>query len=173
LKTVKPVKDALKEGQLMTRLNEIHPKYRILWRIGSATGLRVSDILPLLVRDIKPSFDVKESKTKKIRRITLTPAICAEIALYALKTRLEPYNYLIPGRGRNRPLNRVQAWRVIKQAAADIGLESIGSHSMRKTYANTLFTLTGDAVTVQKALNHKYLETTMRYLGKKMIFVDE
>jgi integrase len=172
MEKVSSVKDKEKENELISRLFEIHPKYRILWYVGSTTGLRVSDILDLRVKDIKKNITVIEKKTKKERTIKVSDTFIDEISQYATAFHLQPSDHLIPGRTRNKPLNRVQAWRVIKQAAAEVGLDGIGTHSMRKTFATDLFALSGDAAVVQKALNHKYIETTLSYLGKRMVFID-
>lgn len=40
----------------------------------------------------------------------------------------------------------------------------MSAHSFRKLYARSVYAKTHDIHAVQKALNHKYVETTARYL---------
>lgn len=34
----------------------------------------------------------------------------------------------------NQPIGRVQAWKIMSDAAEELGLENIGTHSLRKTF---------------------------------------
>jgi integrase len=171
---VKPINDKEKERELMDRLDAYKPKYRILWLLGSKTGLRVSDILKLKLRHIKSELKVVESKTKKTRTLHIPEWVIEEVARYAARERIGRNDYVIPGRNKAKPLTRVRAWQVISSEAFKIGLYEIGTHSMRKTYAKNLLEATGGKIeAVQAELKHKYIQDTLRYLGKKMVIVDE
>jgi integrase len=121
---------------------------------------------------------VKEQKTGKIMQITLSAELWQAITQHVKENRLEKGDFLIYSRRwkRDKALTRSQAWRIIRRMASEMGLESIGTHSMRKTYANELYANTGDIFAVQAALNHKHMHTTLSYLlgkGRKMVIVDE
>jgi integrase len=169
---MKPVKDKDREVELVVKLHEMKPKYRILWLLGTHTGLRVSDILGLRVKDFKKQFDVVEAKTKKTQRIQIPDDLLLAVRLYVHRERLRPTDFIIPGRTPEKSLHRSQAWRVLHRISHEVGLDGVATHSMRKTYASDLFARTGDLHAVQKALNHKYPSTTATYLGKRMVFVD-
>jgi len=148
------------------RLREVHPKYEILFRIGIETGLRVSDILAIKAGKVKPEMKIKEKKTGKPRLIYLPPALMSDVTTYITTQRLEKSHALIYSRpwNKHKPLSRIQAYRIMRREATEMGLKSIGTHSMRKTYAKTLYAATGEINTVQRTLNHKHPETTLRYL---------
>lgn len=55
----------------------------MLFVTGINSGLRISDILQLRVRDAKrPYFNLIEKKTKKKKRIDMTPALQREFKAY-------------------------------------------------------------------------------------------
>jgi integrase len=170
-----PLRGSGQQTTLVSLLHAVHPKYGVLWKLGTSTGLRVSDLLRLRVRDIVPYSEVTERKTGKKRKLELTAAMHAEIMAYAAQFGLKPRDYIVFSTeyAKHKPLSRSQAWRIIARTSSKMGLSFIGAHSMRKTYAHTIYASTGELGAVQKALNHKYLETTLTYLGKKAVYVDE
>lgn len=73
--TVEPIRDKVKIKQMYQYLNGRDHKYGLIFKFGLNTGLRISDILPLKVKDIflrKGVFYeylvLKEKKTKKEKR---------------------------------------------------------------------------------------------------------
>jgi len=50
--TVEPIRDKTKIKQMYQLLQGRDPKYGLLFKFGLNTGLRISDILPLKVKDI-------------------------------------------------------------------------------------------------------------------------
>lgn len=50
--TVEPIRDKVKIKQMYQYLNGKDSKYGLLFKFGLNTGLRISDILPLKVKDI-------------------------------------------------------------------------------------------------------------------------
>lgn len=162
---------------MVTALAGFRPKYRMLWLLGVYTGLRVSDLLHLRVRDIKPLLDISERKTGKKRSVQVDSNMLAIIENYVSECRLGKSDYLIFSQPwkKDKPLSRSQAWRIIARISNQKGLQRIGTHSMRKTFATELFNATGNVDAVQRALNHRHTSTTLAYLlgnGKKLAIVD-
>jgi len=124
-------------------------------------------LLSLRFGEVKESeFRVTEKKTKKERVIELDHAIRVYLARYAILNNLRDNDYLFPGKTRSKPLSRSQAYRVFSTVGKELfpGTK-IGTHTMRKTFAmNLFFSSKGDINAVKEALNHKYIDTTMRYL---------
>jgi integrase len=140
----------------------------MLFVLGLATGLRISDILNLRARDIQTStFTVTESKTKKRRTINLDPFAHSMLQSHEKASNLRPDDYLIYSTeiNKGKPLSRVQAFKTMRRIGREIMPGSpIGTHSLRKTFAANLYRKTGSIYEVQKALNHKHIETTKAYL---------
>ena len=82
--TVQPIRDLEKIRQIKELL--INRSYRdyFLFFMGINSGLRISDILPLRVWDVKSAthLKVREKKTGNTRRILMTDALKNEIQKY-------------------------------------------------------------------------------------------
>lgn len=58
-------------------------------------------------------------------------------------------------------------WKVMRQLSAELGLEQISSHSLRKKCANDLYTATNhDIEAVCSFLNHSSVTVTRRYIRR-------
>ena len=148
------------------QLCQVDEKYAMLFNIGIATGLRVGDILRLRVKDIKKMLKVTESKTKKTKNVKLHPIMYETAQEYIKDSKLEGHHAFIPSRpsAKEKPLSRIQAYRIMRRTASKMAQNCIGTHSMRKTYAHTIYAQTRQISAVRKALGHTSIETTMRYL---------
>lgn len=141
----------------------------ILFLIGINTGLRVSDILKLkkeqIVRLKKKSgrkeFKIKEGKTKKERMMNITP-IFDEVYSYASLLESE---WLFPSRKGDKAISKIQAYRQLQKAGDFAGVESIGTHTMRKTYGYWFYKQTKDVAMLQDILNHSTPKITLMYIG--------
>lgn len=136
----------------------------IMFLLGINTGLRVGDLLKLKIKDLKgkKKVVVKEGKTKKPRTIHLQN-IYDELNAY-LRT-LNGTEWLFPSRKGDKPITRVQAYRQLNKAAEMAEVESIGTHTMRKTFGYWYYKQTKDIATLQSILNHSHPEITLRYIG--------
>ena len=65
-----------------------------------------------------------------------------------------------------KAMTRIAAHDVLKPAFEAAGLNGkLGTHSLRKSYAQRLYEQTNDIYAVQEMLGHKSVVTTQRYLG--------
>jgi integrase len=137
----------------------------MMFVLGCNTALRVSDLLALRVEDVrdKQYITIHEKKTGKVRRFKLPESVRADLVKYCGGAPLNAP--LFPSRKGDRPISTVQAWRIIDAAATACGLEEVGTHSMRKSFAYHAYQRTHDVAVVQKTLNHSSPSITKRYLG--------
>ncbi|AMQ71171.1 integrase [Bacillus amyloliquefaciens UMAF6639] len=100
----------------------------MLFVTGINSGLRISDILELRVRDAKRSyFNLIEKKTKKRKRIDMTPELQRELKAYI--EGKEDHEYLFKSReGINKPISRFS-----KQTKDLAMLQKIFNHSDQRT----------------------------------------
>lgn len=137
----------------------------ILFLLGINTGLRVSDLLNLKIKDIKgkKKVIVKEGKTEKPRTIYLSN-IYKELNEY-IKT-LQGTGWLFPSRKGDKPISRIQAYRQLNKAAKMVDInEGIGTHTTRKTFGYWYYKETRDIASLQMILNHSHPEITLKYIG--------
>ena len=83
--------------------------------LGIYSGLRISDILNLKVKDLRnqTNFILNEQKTGKTKRIAINPSLKKELSEY-LQNRIDN-EYIIKSReGKNKPISRVMAWNIFK-----------------------------------------------------------
>lgn len=138
--TVEPIRDKAKIKQMYNYLNGKDPKYGLLFRFGLNTGLRISDILPIKFSDVfnsnwcfKEYFILNEKKTGKEKKIKLNNVIRNSIQSYVKNQGLSFDSYLFYSQ-KGTHIGRVQAYRILSEAADIIGIENFGTHSMRKTW---------------------------------------
>jgi integrase len=141
----------------------------ILFIIGINTGLRVSDLLKLKKEQIiklkknrnRKELLVKEGKTKKNRTINIT-SVFDEVYTYAAQLESE---WLFPSRKGDKPISKIQAYRQLQKAGEFAEIESIGTHTMRKTFGYWLYKETKDVALLQQVLNHSKPQVTLTYIG--------
>lgn len=167
---VQPIRDPEMIQQIELFFRKKNHRDLILFLLGIYTALRISDILTLKVKDLKDKnyLKIREKKTqrKKLneRTIELNPLLKKELKKY-LKDK-PAYEYVIKSRvGKNKPITRERAYMILKEAAQEFNLESLGCHSMRKTLGYHLYKKTNNLVLVQQALNHEDASYTLRYIG--------
>lgn len=136
--------------------------------LGINTGLRVSDILTLRVKDVKNkrSIYIRCKKTNKLQQIEINNTLRNFLDKY-IKDK-PSYEYLVKSqKGINQPISRIHAYRILKELCNEIfGIEQVGTHSLRKTYAMKLYSDNNkDIGLVQEALGHESSKDTVKYLG--------
>lgn len=165
MKTVQPIRDLKKLEKLKSVLGHQNARDRMLFLTGIHTGLRISDILKLRVRDVQGThIRIKEKKTGKMIRRLINPTLRRELNKY-----IDGKNgrvVLFPSRnGVNKPLTRSGAYKMLRRAAAEVGIDEIGTHTMRKTFGYHMYLKDGKLGRLQMLLNHSSEAVTMRYIG--------
>jgi site-specific recombinase XerD len=64
----------------------------------------------------------------------------------------------------SKPITRQAAFKAFRRASKAAGIEMVSPHSMRRTYAQSLYKAGASVHDIQKALQHGKLETTLLYL---------
>jgi integrase len=169
LQNTKPLISKKQVKKLLSVARAWNPKYEMLFLIGFNSGLRVSDVLQIKVRDFilgRKQIFVTEQKTGKKRAIKFSKKIFGKILDYIDYHRLNDNDYMIFRRPyeRSSPISRVRAWQIIKKISKEVGWDNIGTHTMRKTFARNHFKDNKDIIKLQQELNHKYPSTTVGYL---------
>ncbi len=141
-----------------------------LLEFAYATGGRVSELVGLKQQDVLFEDGIARlfGKGAKERLVPVGRRALGAVALYAREIR--PTLDKGQGRGvlflnaRGRPLSRVGAWGVIKQAARRAGIaKRVTPHTLRHTFATHLLEGGADLRAVQEMLGHADLTTTQLY----------
>ena len=139
-------------------LHLLMPQNRLVMRVALATGLRIGDILAMRPEKLKPRMTIREQKTGKSRRVTIPPALLADLQANSGD------HWVFPGRDPTQHRTRQAVWKDIKRAARACRFpQNVAPHSFRKVYAVELLRKYGDLKRVAKALNHDRPEVTAVY----------
>ena len=155
---------------------------RSLFMLGVSVGGRISELIALKLDDVwqngRPVKDllfdrniVKGSEVSRAVPVNIDGRQAIE-NLIAWHTKLygdaDPTRPLFPSRNGqgSKSMTRIAAHNALKEAFEAAGLNGkLGTHSLRKSYAQRLYEQTNDIYAVQEMLGHKSVVTTQRYLG--------
>lgn len=163
---VEPIRDAQKVNDIQEYLKRTDERNYILFITGVYTGLRISDILRLKIKDVKDKrfIYLREKKTSKQNIIEINKLLEKEYKWYCADKELD--EYLIKSRERvNKAISRVQAYKIIKNVGKDFGIDNLGTHTLRKTFGYHYYKQTKDVATLMKMFNHSDPSITLRYIG--------
>ena len=165
---VSPIKDEETLKRFKEALKKEDDKYYILFEIGVGTGMQLQEILKFKNNDIRGKDEIEACiGTKNIKRTFQIPAELKEIITNYTEGK-DPEAFLINGHeSYPAALSREQAYRVFKNVGKELGLNSIGAQTMRKTFAWRYYKETNDIYYLQNLLNHASPSITYRYIGEK------
>jgi integrase/recombinase XerD len=143
---------------------------RALLELGYGAGLRVSEACDLALGDVFVADGLVRviGKGDKERHVPIGRKSLAVLSLYlnSLRPRLDRNKtrgrVLLNARG--RPLSRVGAWGIVKNAARRAGIrKSVSPHTLRHSFATHLLEGGADLRAVQEMLGHVDIATTQIY----------
>lgn len=173
MKDAQPIRDIAKIEEFLQELKDWNEKYYVLAFAGFYSGLRISDLLDLKVSTVKDSthFIVKEKKTKKTRRIKISPNL--RLVLNKYIEGKDDDEFLFRQRDANRPMSRQYARKIFSDAAKRVGIKDrISTHSLRKSFGYHMYQQKKDIALLQKIFGHSAPSVTLRYIGYEADVID-
>ncbi len=167
MELVEPIRDKKHIQGMKKYLKGQNIRDYVLFTLGINSGLRVSDLLKLNVEDVKGKerITLREQKTGKAKDFPLSEICKKAISEYMKETGLMN-GALFPSRKGGRAISRVQAYRILNDAACHLGItDSIGTHTLRKTFGYHAYQNGIDITRIQKLLNHSAPSITLSYIG--------
>lgn len=170
---VQPIRDIEKLETVKAYLQSKNQRDYVMFMIGINTGLRISDILKLRVKDVTGDYiSMREQKTGKQKRIILTPSLKRVLKKYIVDK--PSHEFLIKSqKGENKPIGRSMAYRILNDAAKHVRLSEIGTHTLRKTFGYHFYQQTKDVAMLQELFNHHSPKVTLRYIGVNQDSLDK
>ena len=154
---VQPIREIEKIEEFKSLLKERSQRDYFLFFMGINTGLRISDLLPLKVKDVKNKthITITEEKTGKVKRFPLY-TIQEEIAAYIKGMR--DNSYLFPSREKNngvRPISRHQAWKILNDVGKTLYTGfTCASLATLQTYGKMTDSIKTNSAKTAGSLNH-------------------
>jgi integrase len=168
--TVDPIRSEKNIKKIKRHLKD-NTRDLLLFTMGINNGLRISDLLKLIVgnvRDLKPgqTLKVKETKTGKINILMINKSVHKVLKQYLEEVKPADEDYLFQSRnGNNKPLTRETVNKMIKEWTKSLK-GNYGTHTLRKTFGYIQRTKYGVSFEVLcKRFGHSSPAITMRYLG--------
>lgn len=178
-----PIKSQNDIEKIADELRKKSERNYILFMIGIYTGLRISDIIPLRVRDVKGThiYIEKQQKTKKEFNLLIHEDLKQVLDKY-IKGKKD-YEYLFPSRKGSKHIKREQAYRILNEVIYEYDtktkekrktefyseledeVELIGCHTLRKTFGYHFYNSNNDIMTLKEIFGHSDISTTLRYIG--------
>lgn len=166
MNVVQPIRDKNIIENFKNELLKNGTRDYMMFCMGVNVGLRISDILNLKVCDVKEKnhINIKEKKTGKTKRFLINSRLREEINNYI--NTMNDDEYLFQSRkGNNEPITRVQAYRILNQVADKLGIEEVGTHTLRKTFGYWHYKQHKDVAILQDIFNHSAPSITLKYIG--------
>lgn len=168
MELVEPIRDIEIIEKVKRILAENGTRDLLLFCLGINTGLRISDILKLQVKDVKNKevIEIYEKKTGKRK----------QFLIHSVRHLLDDFikdksdnEYLFTSRqsnGKTPVITRQQAYNIINKACKKAGInERIGTHTLRKTFGYHHYKKFKDVALLQNILNHSAPSITLKYIG--------
>ncbi|MGJ3947191.1 tyrosine-type recombinase/integrase [Levilactobacillus brevis] len=179
---VLPIKDSNVLNQIKDTLlnNFIYGRRNYtVFQVGKATLLRVSDVLALKYEDVFASDGsvqshvlIHDKKTGKPNELYLEP-VSDDLKVYYnwLESNGIHSEWLFPSLKKQNistdtHINERQFYRIMQKVGNLLGIDYLGTHTMRKTGAYMVYQQSGhDIALVMDLLNHSSQKMTLKYLG--------
>lgn len=178
MNTAQPIRDKaqLERFKDYYRLEEPNSRNYLFIITSLNTALHVSDVLKLQWRDvydfnkkaIRAHLSLREEKTEKNTVIFINGNIREALQLHIeAMAKIKPEEYLFaPAYRPDKPISRVQAYRIIQRVKDACGMEGVvSSHSLRKTFGYQACRQGVNPSMLMDIFNHSSYSITKRYLG--------
>jgi integrase len=165
MQVVQPIKEQNKIDQIQEVLGKQSMRDWLLFTIGINSGFHLSDILTLRVRDLigKNRVTIKEGKTGKEKTFIINNELKERIYEYVI--HMDENNFLFPSQRTGNPIKRIRVYRILNEAAKQVGLNDIGTHTLRKTFGYHYYQRTKNISVLRDLFNHSAPSVTLRYIG--------
>jgi len=163
----RPVPRVLTEAAVKALLDKTENiKHRAMLSTAYSSGLRVSELMHLRVKDIDSAnmrIHIRRGKGGAPRTAIMSKANLLLLREYWKEYR--PKEWLFPGQDPSKPLSNRTVQHVYNAAVKRAGIEDGGSmHTLRHSFATHLLNRGENINTIRELMGHASLTTTTMYL---------
>lgn len=169
---VEPIRDKRLIQKMKIYLMGKSDRDLLLFIVGLNTGLRIGDILKLQYQDVftengvfRQHVIIKEEKTGKVKKVRLNETVKKAIKDYSKNWDVAGEDYLFRSK-KGGHITRVQAYKILREAAEAVGVQQFGTHSMRKTWGYHSYLASKHNIgLIMDLYSHSSEKITLRYIG--------
>lgn len=167
LKTPARVPELLSVGEVFAIVDACtNPKYRTMMLVAYGTGIRLSEIAHLRVKDIhsdRQVLRIAQGKGKKDRYVLLNKSLLQILRDYWRVYR--PSGPLFYGSELDQPISTGSIQKVFQRSRRKAGInKEVGIHSLRHAFATHSLEAGMPLAQLQQLLGHKQISTTLHYV---------
>lgn len=150
-------------------------KYRdyLLITLGCYFGLRIGDLLKLRWKDVlgKNELMLVESKTKKVRRITINPKVAETLDFCSIYRKSNDENVYLFANRWGDPVTVSYINKKLKSLFNTYGVrvQNSSSHTLRKTFGKRIYESDNRSeralVYLSEIFSHSSISITRKYIG--------
>ncbi|MEK3987444.1 tyrosine-type recombinase/integrase [Paenibacillus sp. FSL K6-3166] len=179
MKVVQPIRDERIIDGMKYYFRSRSMRNYLFFCLGIYSGLRVSDLLTLSVRDARHDYISKvEQKNKNNKRFLVHHSIRKDLDEF-IKGKADD-EFLFASRQKKKisqlkqqPIDRSTAYRFLNDAAKHFDLEEFGNHTLRKTWGYRLYKQDERNLPLLiDAFGHSDMRVTLRYIGLTQDLLD-
>ena len=162
----KKLPDVLSKKEVYKIINSLdNIKHKAILSLTYSSGLRVSEVVKVKVRDIDSKrglLHIKNGKGKKDRYTIISDKIINQLRDYCRIYKID--DWLFPGQKKSKHLTTRSVQRIFKKACKKAKITKVVSvHSLRHSFATHLLEKGVDLRYIQELLGHKSSKTTEIY----------
>jgi integrase/recombinase XerD len=175
-RTWRKLPDVLSRADVARILDAPDPSERLFWRdkalleFAYASGVRVSELLSLKVRDVdlQEGLALVFGKGAKERIVPVGRAALQALVVYLREIRPRLAGQQSEGvvflNARGSPLSRMGVWKILRRQVDRAGVRKrVTPHTLRHSFATHLLEGGADLAAVQEMLGHADISTTQIY----------
>lgn len=167
MKRKKPLRDIMNRYEVMQLLKAASlPKHKIAFALAYGSGLRVSELVAVQVRDIdlvRKIVHVRNGKGGYDRLVPISEDFIRGYTNYLTEKKIE--KYVFTGQANRDALSVSAIQHALINARQKAGiLKKISMHNMRHSYAVHFLEDTGDLLKLKQYMGHRDIKNTMAYL---------
>ena len=153
-----------------------HTRDFLMITMGCYFGLRISDLLSIKWKDVIDQDDllIKESKTKKHRKITINEKVKEAIDYCSnelmSKDSFNEYQYILVNRwGGQLTISYINKRLKVLFIKYNVKVQNASSHTLRKTFGKRIFEMDNQSerslIYLSEIFGHSSSSITRRYIG--------
>lgn len=157
----RPVPEYIRREELMSIIDNMTVKHRVLFLCLYQAGLRKSEACSLELNDVcyDPDYIRVTGKGGKVRLVAMSDLLASNLKAYLKEHK---GGHLFPSRVRGGIIQDIRS--PLKTAMKKAGIERrITPHCLRHSFATHMLEAGADLRTIQEALGHEDLNTTQIY----------
>jgi integrase/recombinase XerD len=144
-----------------------HIRERVMFALIYDTGLRISEVTNLLIKDVdlhRSVLHVRQSKNKKDRYVVMSSHAVRGIRKHLIINK--PKTYMFDNYNRKGiPISKTRVRALLKEALLRTNIKKdISIHSLRHTYATHQLEAGQNIMVLKESLGHESINSTLMYL---------